>query len=200
MGVLQLSRFFFTQERGVVAQNQECDAESIKVHGKPYEPVASERKNLFGSVTAKSVRRRSLTLISDLATVDRERVESRLRHNLIAWLTTVRADGQPVTVPVWFLLQEDETFLLYSQPESAKFRNISANSKVSLALDVCDLGRNIVRLEGTAAPIEESPTALAPAYLAKYTERIAALFDSPERFAEMFSRALIITPTKLHVD
>ena len=141
-----------------------------------------------------------MTLTSHLATDDRERVDARLRHNLIAWLTTVRRDGQPVTVPVWFLLQEDETFLLYSQPESAKFRNIAANSKVSLALDVCDLGRNIVRLEGTAAPVDDSSSRLQPAYLAKYTERIAALFDTPERFAERFSRALIITPTKLHVD
>jgi PPOX class probable F420-dependent enzyme len=141
-----------------------------------------------------------LTLTSHLAADERERVESRLRHNLIAWLTTVRHDGQPITVPVWFLLQDDDTFLLYSQPESAKFRNVSANSKVSLALDVCDLGRNIVRLEGTAAAVEESPIALQPAYLAKYSERIAALFDTPEHFAERFSRALIVTPTKLHVD
>jgi PPOX class probable F420-dependent enzyme len=141
-----------------------------------------------------------LTLTSHLSDDDRERVESRLRHNLIAWLTTVRRDGQPITVPVWFLLQEDDTLLLYSEPESAKFRSIGANSKVSLALDVCDLGRNIVRLEGIAAPVEDLPIALQPAYLDKYTERIAALFDTPERFAERFSRALIITPTKLHVD
>lgn len=141
-----------------------------------------------------------MTLTSHLATDDRERVDARLRHNLIAWLTTVRRDGQPVTVPVWFLLQEDETFLLYSQPESAKFRNIAANSKVSLALDVCDLGRNIVRLEGTAAPVDDSSRTLQPAYLAKYTERIAALFESPEKFAEQFSRQLIITPTKLHAE
>jgi PPOX class probable F420-dependent enzyme len=141
-----------------------------------------------------------VTLISQLADDDRERVVSRLHHNLIAWLTTVRPDGQPVTVPVWFLFQEDDTFLLYSQPTSAKFRNISANAKVSLALDVSDLGRNIVRLEATAAPIDGSRVALQPAYLAKYAERIAALFDTPERFVEQFSRALIITPTYLHVD
>ena len=141
-----------------------------------------------------------MTLISNLPAEERERVDARLRHNLMVWLTTVRPDGQPVTVPVWFLLQEDDTFLLYSQPKSAKFRNIEANAKVSLALDVCDLGRNIVRLEGTATPVEESPVALHPGYLAKYNERIAALFETPERFAALFSRALIITPTKLHVD
>jgi PPOX class probable F420-dependent enzyme len=142
-----------------------------------------------------------MSLTSHLSTEDRERVENRLRSNLMAWLTTVRSDGQPVTVPVWFLLREDDTILVYSQPQSAKFRNVSANAKVSLVLDVCDLGRNIVRIEGSAAPIHDvSPANQQPAYLAKYTERIGALFDTPERFAAMFSAALVITPSKLRIE
>jgi hypothetical protein len=36
------------------------------------------------------------------------------------------------------------------------------------------------------------------AYLAKYTERIAAMFGTPEDFAAKFSAALIITPRKVH--
>jgi hypothetical protein len=71
---------------------------------------------------------------------------------------------------------------------------------VSLALDVCDLGRNIVRLEGLAAPADDQPAAdRNPAYLAKYTERIGALFDTPEQFAAQYSAAVRVTPTKVHV-
>ena len=40
-----------------------------------------------------------MKLTSHLPVPDRERVEGRLNSNLIAWLTTVRPDGQPVTVP-----------------------------------------------------------------------------------------------------
>ena len=43
------------------------------------------------------------------------RAERRLREEEIAWLTTVRADGQPQSVPVWFLWDGD-AFLIYSQP------------------------------------------------------------------------------------
>lgn len=130
---------------------------------------------------------------------DRERAEGRLRQNLIAWFTSVRADGQPVTVPVWFLLREDETILLYTTPGSAKLRNIAANPKVSLALDVCDLGRNIVRLEGVARRVDDQPAAdKHPAYLAKYTERIGAMFDTPEQFAAKFSVTVLVTPTRVH--
>jgi len=139
-----------------------------------------------------------MQLTSHLLPADRERVEARLRQNLMAWLTTVRPDGQPVSVPVWFLLREDETFLLYSQPGKAKLSNIAANPKVSLTLDVTDIGRNIVRVEGTVRHAQDEPSAdKQPFYLAKYTERIAAQFGTVERFAELFSAPLIVTPTKL---
>jgi len=141
-----------------------------------------------------------MKLTSHLPPADRERVEGRLRSNLIAWLTTVRPDGQPVTVPVWFLLREDDTILLYSKPGSPKLRHFAQNPKVSVALDVCDIGRNIVRLEGVARVADEPPAADEnPAYLAKYTERIGAMFGTPEQFAAQFSTAVVITPTKVHV-
>lgn len=140
-----------------------------------------------------------MELTSHLPAVDRERVEARLRHNLMAWLTTVRPDGQPVSVPVWFLMRDDGTILLYTRPGTAKLRNIAANPKVSLALDGTDIGRNIVRIEGDARQADDQPPAShEPAYQAKYIERIGALFGTPERFAELFSAALIITPAKLH--
>jgi PPOX class probable F420-dependent enzyme len=97
-------------------------------------------------------------------------------------------------------MREDESILVYSQPGQDKLRNIAGNPKVSLGLDVTDIGRNIVRIEGTARQAAGQPPAnQEPAYLAKYTERIAAMFGTPERFAELFSVALIITPAKLRI-
>jgi PPOX class probable F420-dependent enzyme len=140
-----------------------------------------------------------MELTSQLSPSDRERVEARLRHNLMAWLTTVRPDGQPVSVPVWFLMRGDGSILIYSRPGKQKLSNIASNPKVSLTLDVTDIGRNVVRIEGTVRLAPDQPAAdQQPAYLAKYTERIGALFGAPERFAELFSTALIITPTTLH--
>lgn len=139
-------------------------------------------------------------LTSRLSDGERSRVEVRLRDNLVAWFTSVRQDGQPVSVPIWFLLREDDTFLLYSQPGKPKLRNIADNPKVSLTMDGTDIGRNIVRVEGIAqvAP-DEAAGNLQPAYLAKYAERIAVLFGTPERFARIYSVAMIIKPTRLSV-
>ncbi|NUP50512.1 MAG: TIGR03667 family PPOX class F420-dependent oxidoreductase [Catenulispora sp.] len=141
-----------------------------------------------------------MDLLAHLSDSDRQRVQARLRSNLMAWLTTVRPDGQPVSVPVWFLAREDGTIVVYSRASKAKLRNIAANPKVSLGLDVTDIGRNIVRIEGEARHDPDLPRAdRDPAYLAKYVERMGAMFDTPESFGEQFTAGLVITPTKVYV-
>jgi hypothetical protein len=42
------------------------------------------------------------------------------------------------------------------------------------------------------------PADRQPRYAAKYAERIGAMFGTPRQFAELFSEALIITPSRLH--
>jgi PPOX class probable F420-dependent enzyme len=139
-----------------------------------------------------------MKLTEHLPAERRSRVEARLHGNLMAWLTTVRPDGQPVSVPVWFLLRDDETILVYSQPNTPKLRNIAQNPRVALGLDVTDLGRDVIRLHGSAQQVEGIPPAdQNQHYVIKYAERIAALFDTADKFAVLFSTALIITPTSI---
>lgn len=141
-----------------------------------------------------------MELLDHLTEADRQRVQARLAGNLMVWLTTVRPDGQPVSVPVWFLAREDGTILIYSRANKAKLANIAANPKVSLGLDVTDIGRNIVRLEGVARHDPSLPKAHEhPAFLAKYVERMGAMFDTPENFGEQFTAGLVIEPTKVYV-
>jgi PPOX class probable F420-dependent enzyme len=141
----------------------------------------------------------SVNLTKHLPAERREHVEARLHSNLMAWLTTVRPDGQPDSVPVWFLVRDDETILVYSQPKKLKLRNIGVNPKVTLGLDVTDIGRDIIRIDGTAEQRDDVPPAdRQPQYAAKYAERIGAMFGTSSQFGEMFSEALIITPTRLH--
>ena len=140
-----------------------------------------------------------MRLTSHLSDDRRAHVEGRLRANLMAWLTTVRPDGRPDSVPVWFLVTEDETILVYSQPGKVKLRNISHNPRVALGLDVTDIGRDIIRIEGTAEHVPGFPAAdQVPAYAAKYAERIGALFGTASQFAAQYSAALIITPARLY--
>jgi PPOX class probable F420-dependent enzyme len=132
----------------------------------------------------------------DMPDVDAE-LADRLGGELIAWLTTVRADGQPQSVPVWFLW-DGQSFLIYSQPEKPKLRNIAGNPKVSLHLRGTDTGGDVVVFEGIAErPSRAAPPDRVDPYLDKYRHLIDEYGWSPASFAEDYSEPIRITPTAL---
>src|SRR6266536_1058884 len=95
-------------------------------------------------------------------------IDKRLRSDSNIWLTTVRRDVRPHTVPVWFLW-DGSTFLIFSQPDNLKIRNLRNNPNVSLALDDTDEGSDIVVVEGKAELLAEPSLNLnIPAYFEKY--------------------------------
>ncbi len=122
-------------------------------------------------------------------------LERRLREEKIAWLTTVRSDGMPQPTPVWFLWQ-DSRFLIYSQPETKKIRNIANNPLVAINLNSDLWGNRIVVLTGMASvdanatPANENST-----YLAKYHEGILQIEMTPESMAKEYSSAIYVKPT-----
>ena len=76
-------------------------------------------------------------------------VDARLRAESILWLGTVRPDGRPHLVPVWFLW-DGESISIYSQPDAQKLRNLAANPAVTVALEALGEGSDVVIIEGEA--------------------------------------------------
>jgi PPOX class probable F420-dependent enzyme len=123
-------------------------------------------------------------------------MDRRLRTDLLAWLSTVRADGRPHTVPVWFLW-DGETVLVISQPDNVKIRNLRGNPHVTLAVDDSRGGGDVVVLEGTAELLSEPSSAVAPPdYWRKYGELVARFGWTPESMAADYSQAFRIRPVK----
>jgi len=135
----------------------------------------------------------------DTTTEVGKRAESRLKEEEIAWMTTVRSDGQPQTVPVWFLW-DDDGFLIYSQPNRQKLKNISRNPRVGLNLNTNEQGNDVVRLEGTASIDEDAPlSSEVTPYVEKYRESIARIGYDVEGFARAYSVAVRVTPERWQV-
>ena len=135
----------------------------------------------------------------DTTTDAGKRAEARLEKEEVAWLTTVRSDGQPQTVPVWFLW-DDEGFLIYSQPDRQKLKNISRIPHVGLNLNSNAQGGDVVRLEGTARVADDvPPSSEVPSYVEKYRESIARIGFDVEGFARAYSVAVRVTPGRWQV-
>jgi PPOX class probable F420-dependent enzyme len=117
----------------------------------------------------------------------------RLRANVIVWFGSVRPDGRPHFVPVWFLWEQG-TILIFSQPNQ-KVRNIEHNPNVTLALDNTYDGEDVILIEGQAHLIEDA-SLLASSYLEKYSARIAALGTTPEQMAQAYNKAIRVVPTR----
>ena len=135
----------------------------------------------------------------DTTTKAGARAGRRLREEVMIWLTTVRSDGQPQSVPGWFLW-DGETFLIYSQPGTQKLKNIGRNARAGPHLDANDRGGDVVRAEGTAEVVQDIPPAgEVGAYVEKYRESIARIGFDPDGFARAYSIALRVTPERWQV-
>ena len=127
------------------------------------------------------------------------RADRRLREEEVAWLTTVRSDGQPQSVPVWFLW-EGETLVIYSQQGRQKLKYIARNPRVGLNLNSNSHGGDVVRTEGTAEIVEDVPPATEVGeYLEKYRAAIARIGYDPDGFARNYSVPIRVTPERWQI-
>lgn len=135
----------------------------------------------------------------DTSTETGARAEKRLLEERVAWLTTVRSDGMPQPVPVWFLW-DGETFLIYSQPGAWKVKNIRENMRVAVNLNSGAGGDDVVRCEGVAEiPDDDPPATEVPQYIEKYRSSIPSLGMSEEEVAETYRTAIRVRPERWQV-
>lgn len=133
----------------------------------------------------------------DTSTTFGARVARRLAEEAIIWLTTVRADLTPQPSPVWFLWQ-DGAFLIYSEPNTPKLRNIARSPSVALHFDGDGRGGNIVVFAGTARIDPQAPPAhRVAAYAQKYGWGFERNGWTAQQFAELYSVPILVTPTEL---
>lgn len=126
-----------------------------------------------------------------------ERVARRLRDDIVAWLTTVSADGTPQPNPIWFHW-DGASFLIYSLPGAARLNHIARNPHVSLNFDGNGRGGDIIVFTGTAHVSPNEPPADQNAiYLAKYRTAIDRNFGGPAAFAARYSTPIRFTPLKV---
>jgi PPOX class probable F420-dependent enzyme len=120
---------------------------------------------------------------------------ARLETEIILWMTTVDALGQPQSSPVWFWWDGEE-FWVYSL-ESARVKNVQSNALVALNLDGNGEGGDIVTIEGTARIDRSAPPASeVPAYLARYQRKMDEYKWTWDYFCSTYKVPIKIRPTR----
>ena len=134
-----------------------------------------------------------------LDTTTGARADRRLREEKVARLTTVRSDGQPRSVPVWFL-RDGGVLLIYSKQGRQKLKNIGKNPRVGLNLNADAHDGAVVRAEGTAEIVEDFPRATEVGKcLEKYRAAIARIGYGPDGFARAYPVSIRVTPERWQV-
>lgn len=133
-------------------------------------------------------------MLLDLSNPKDAHVDERLRKEPIIWLSTVRPDGRPHMIPVWFFW-DGEAITIYSQPNNQKMRNLRQNTNVTLALNTD--GDDVVIVEGKAELLGKSAQTMNnPAYVEKYDTLIKDMKSDPEEMAAAYSEVIRVTPTR----
>jgi PPOX class probable F420-dependent enzyme len=125
------------------------------------------------------------------------RVWRRLREEQVIWMTTVGKDGTPQPNPVGFLLQDDDSILIYNAVKAHRINHVADRPRVALHFDGDGNGGDIVIFTGTASRADDIPPAHEnQAWLAKYGDGMARLSGSVEKFSEEFRVPLRIEITR----
>jgi PPOX class probable F420-dependent enzyme len=132
----------------------------------------------------------------DLTNPQNAHVDQRLRTDPIIWLTTVRPDNRPHMVAVWFLW-DGEKFLIFSQPNTQKLRNLRHSSHVTLALDDSHGGGDVIVIDGEAELLTNPDVnATLAGFAQKYDAFLKRMGMDAATLAKSYSQGIRITPTK----
>lgn len=111
-----------------------------------------------------------------MAKMTKDERDAFLRETRIAKLATLRADGSPTIVPVWFEW-DGATACLFTSRESPKIARIRADPRVALSVEEpVGVAESWVTIEGTAAIEESGGIELA--------RRLAHRYYTPEKVAK----------------
>lgn len=124
------------------------------------------------------------------------RIDGLLRTEPVLWLSSVRPNGGPHLVPIWFSW-DGASILIASKPDAQKIRNLRANPTVMLACGEAEDDFDVGLLEGRAELLDSPASAVLPAaHIAKYADRMAAIGLSRDDFVATYSQVIRITPTR----
>ena len=122
--------------------------------------------------------------------------DAALRTDPVVWLGTVRADGRPHLVPIWFHW-DGHQLVAFSKPHARKVENLRDEPRVMLAVGTPGPDFEVELIEAVAELPEAPAAAVMPdGFADKYRNLLRRAGITAQRFAEVYSQAIILRPTR----
>ena len=132
----------------------------------------------------------------DTTTQSAARIVRFLEREPVVWLSTVRPDGEPHLVPIWFWW-DGEALLVFSKPYAQKVRNLRERPSVMLALGDAEDDFDVGMVEGHAELLDTPTREVGvTGHLAKYRARMTEIGLTADEFAATYSQAIRIRPVR----
>jgi PPOX class probable F420-dependent enzyme len=132
----------------------------------------------------------------DVLPAPAQRIDRLLHTEPVIWLSSVRPDGRPHLVPIWFSW-DGRDILIASKPRAQKISNLRANPCEMLALGEAEDDLDEGLLEGRAELLDSPSSEILPStHLATYGDRMVAIGLSRDVFLATYSQVIRITPTR----
>lgn len=126
----------------------------------------------------------------------RPEVDVALRHDPVAWLSSVQPNGRPHVVPVWFHW-DGERIVAFSKPNARKVENLRDQPSVMLAVGTPGPDFEVELIEATAEVPDQTAAELMPAgFGTKYRDLLRRAGLTVQRFAEVYSQPIVLRPTR----
>jgi PPOX class probable F420-dependent enzyme len=111
-------------------------------------------------------------------------------------LSSIRPDGRPHLVPVWFVW-DDGSIVVYSKPHPQKVRNFRRDPRAMVAVGE-PAGRFDVELIEAEAELGPGPSdgTARERFAQKYASALGRAATTVEEFAAVYSQSIRLRPTR----
>ena len=126
----------------------------------------------------------------------RSSIDVALERDDVVWVSSIRPDGRPHVVPVWFIW-DDGSIVVFSKPSAQKVRNFRRDPRAMVAVGAPTPGFDIELIEADAdlSPGPTDETARGR-FAAKYETALARAATTVEEFAAVYSQSIRLRPTR----
>ena len=119
-----------------------------------------------------------------------------LERHPVAWLSSVRRDGSPHLVPVWFHW-DGERVVAFSKPYAKKVENLRQQPRVMIAIGTPGPDFDVELIEADAELPDAQATDVMPSgFGAKYEDLLRRAGLTVQRFAEVYSQPIVLRPRR----